>query len=529
MIPLLLTAAFAHAGDGDHAHVYPSRVDTASAMAAWSVTADARVSPVQWGRGSRVAIVREGAPDDAHNAGGLTVEARGASRSGARGPWIPAEITFEESGTAILIAELGQVWDGAEVRVPRTMTSAVRSLAWEPLVPTYPRAGAEARAAMRDGPTRVPVLRSELAAIGVVSRETWGARPTTCTSREDDWYRIAVHHTAGNPTSGGTIEGSVRFVQAYAQDSGTYCDTPYQYLVGVDGSLWEGRAEGYTSGATYNANDGNIAVSFMGCFTPTGCPGDTTDVTEEMIAGGHRLVQELRRIEGVDTDSVKGHKDWSGWDHTQCPGDWLYARLDDLREPLETWGGRVLRSEWPSDGVLRMAVGSTVSGAWELQNTGDTTWSPELTKLAPLPRDVASPFAGEDWLSPTRVVGVDARVGPGATGRFPVTLRASEVGTYDLAFGLVQEGVRWFADDAGPADDAMTLRVVVTAGDTGEAPARVDTGTGTEGVTDTSGLLPGQAVRFDDGCGCAAASDTPVMGALVGLAAAWSARRRRRG
>ena len=66
---------------------------------------------------------------------------------------------------------------------------------------------------------------------------------------------MAIHHTAGSQTYGGTVEGSVRALQAYAFSTGEYCDIPYQFLVGYDGSLWEGRPYDYYSGATGGGNN----------------------------------------------------------------------------------------------------------------------------------------------------------------------------------------------------------------------------------------------------------------------------------
>ena len=49
----------------------------------------------------------------------------------------------------------------------------------------------------------------------MVPREVWGADPTNCSTPEDNWYRFAIHHTAGNTTHSGTIEGAVQFTQAW--------------------------------------------------------------------------------------------------------------------------------------------------------------------------------------------------------------------------------------------------------------------------------------------------------------------------
>lgn len=312
------------------AHLLPDRVED---PAGWAVDGERRVSTPEWTGGSRVAgVVRW---EDAEPP--ILLEARG--RDGGRtGPWVPVEVTFRQPGLAVMVADLGGWWAGAELSTG--LEVGWSSVAWEQLDPAYPDAGRRSRAAPPE--RRARRLRSELAAIGVISREEWGARSTQCTATEDDWYRMAIHHTAGNQTSGGTVQDAVQALQAYAMDSGEYCDIPYQFLVGYDGSLWEARPLTYYSGATGGGNnDGNIAVCFLGCYHPSDCPNGVGDaVTEAMMDGGQLLVQTLCGLEGIpsDADSIRGHRDWPD-NATACPGDWLYARLDELRAPLDEGEG----------------------------------------------------------------------------------------------------------------------------------------------------------------------------------------------
>jgi hypothetical protein len=117
-----------------------------------------------------------------------------------------------------------------------------------------------------------------------------------------------------------------------------------------------------------------------------------------------------------------------------------------------------------------IASGSTVHGTFSLTNTGTDTWVAGTVKLAPIPRDptVAPPFYDPSWLSVSRVSSVSANVEPGSVGTFGVTLNAGsamDAGTYTVKFGLVEEGVTWFADPTlggGPPDGTLRVDVVVT-------------------------------------------------------------------
>lgn len=199
--------------------------------------------------------------------------------------------------------------------------------------------------------------------------------------------------------------------------------------------------------------------------------------------------------------------------------------------------------------------------AWiDLKNEGTATWTAN-TKLAPTPRDQTSPLFDIGWLSPTRITGPDVDTPPGAVGRFSFELAASALpGEYYQTFTLVEEGVTWFADAAGPADDAIRVRVQIvapapspppgttsaSAGETAstggaEGAASASEGTPTSGSGDMSAGTstdsgpegtgdPPAAAGGDDGCGCSGPGrggrGGGAVGALVGLAGL--VRRRRR-
>ena len=115
---------------------------------------------------------------------------------------------------------------------------------------------------------------------------------------------------------------------------------------------------------------------------------------------------------------------------------------------------------------LAVHEGDVVDGFIELTNTGTKPWKAGETKLAPTPRDKPSPFADSSWLSPTRVSTLAADVQPGGVGHFDVKLDITQVGTFDVTFGLVEENVTWFADaplGGGPQDDLLKVHVVSVA------------------------------------------------------------------
>jgi lysozyme len=174
----------------------------------------------------------------------------------------------------------------------------------------------------------------------------------------------------------------------------------------------------------------------------------------------------------------------------------------------------------------QLAEGDQVTGYVELKNVGTETWKAGVTKLAPTPRDQASPLYAADWESPTRVSTLAADVAPGAVGRFALSLGGGASGDFQATFALVEESVTWFADapkGGGPADDAIKIHVVVGAAAASPGPT---SSTGYSSEDPGPGSLPrdGQtgtpAPSSNSGCsygGAPAGNLVPFALALCGM------------
>jgi MYXO-CTERM domain-containing protein len=122
------------------------------------------------------------------------------------------------------------------------------------------------------------------------------------------------------------------------------------------------------------------------------------------------------------------------------------------------------------------------------------------------------------------VGGVATSTVPNAVGRFPVRLRGNTVGQFTQTFGLMQEGVAWFADRGGPADTFITVRVDVVPRAAADAGVSTDAGVTDAGVSvepepqpiEVSALAEGTVTLPAAGCGCTTV-DPLAWGALAGL------------
>ncbi|UJR83973.1 peptidoglycan recognition protein [Sandaracinus amylolyticus] len=274
-------------------------------------------------------------PDGANRAGalvGLTspgempaMEARVLSAGEPAGEWTTLGATWSEEDQHVAVAELGAIGDGAQLRIRAGAVEILQLLRW---TATIPDEAVEAPEEEELGTSR-EALRTELRGLGIVTRESWGARATRCTDGDSRKTRFAVHHTV---TSSTDPARQMRGIQRFHQDTRGWCDVGYHFLVGQDGRIYEGRPLHLLGAHVGGHNTGNIGISFIGCFHTSGCGGlGASRPTDGSIEIAGRLVGTLSRLYGITVDSarVRGHRDHSG-QSTTCPGDHLRGRLSEI-------------------------------------------------------------------------------------------------------------------------------------------------------------------------------------------------------
>ena len=241
-------------------------------------------------------------------------------------PWIELSVTWSEEGHHVAVTDFDTTGTAAQLGLHVDAIDSIRNLQWTAVVPGD--RGDEPAADDDDEGTQVFPIRSELRGLGIVTREEWGARSTRCSSA-DSKYRMAVHYTV---TPSENPEQRVRAIQQYHMDSRGWCDIGYHFLVGIDGSIYEGRPLHLRGAHVGGQNTGNIGISFIGCFHPSGCGSwGPPHPPEVMIDAGGRLLGTLSNLYGIalNTDRVRGHRDYPGTS-TNCPGDYLAVRIDDM-------------------------------------------------------------------------------------------------------------------------------------------------------------------------------------------------------
>ncbi len=240
-----------------------------------------------------------------------------AKDGGDWGEWTDVTVTFSDEGANNAHVDV----DGtaAQVRFDLPDDAGLSFLVVETFV---------VEPIVQDG-TNVEVASSEevtqgLAADGiVVTRSQWGARSRSCGPRHRP-NRLTIHHTDTPNNDSISMAARVRQIQSFHIDSRGWCDIGYHFLIGQDGRVYQGRVENVVGAHTANDNSNNVGISFIGTY-------QNLVPSNAVLEAGARIVKAMSRTYGITLDrtKVKGHRQ-VGTTETDCPGNALYARLQNL-------------------------------------------------------------------------------------------------------------------------------------------------------------------------------------------------------
>lgn len=159
------------------------------------------------------------------------------------------------------------------------------------------------------GIVEVPLLE------GAVPRARW-ARSAAIPSRLDGidrrYTEFTIHHSH---TPAGTTAERIRRDHVSGRN---YGDIGYHFVIGSNGTIWEGRALRYQGAhAGGDLNRGKLGICLVGQF-------ESARPTPRAIASLERLVRHLSRELDIPLGAVRGHGEVKA---TACPGrhlqDWV--------------------------------------------------------------------------------------------------------------------------------------------------------------------------------------------------------------
>lgn len=153
---------------------------------------------------------------------------------------------------------------------------------------------------------------------------------------------VVVHHAAGSNTSSNYTQ-VVRDIYLYHTEVNGWSDIGYNYLIAQDGTIYEGRdpsngEQDNVLGAHFcGKNSGTMGICLLGNYETAQPTSSSLQALESLAA--FKVQKENLDPFGQyphtsgDLAAIIGHRDGC---NTACPGENVYALLDDLRAGVET-------------------------------------------------------------------------------------------------------------------------------------------------------------------------------------------------
>lgn len=149
--------------------------------------------------------------------------------------------------------------------------------------------------------------------VTIISKSQWGGRAATGkTTLANSLSYVVIHHTAGNYCSTrSACETQLRNIQSYHMDSLGWADIGYNFLIGGDGNVYEGRGWNAVGAHATNWNSKSIGISFLGNY-------NNDKMTSAQITAAKGLIADaVSRGQIISGYTLYGHRQVGS---TECPG-----------------------------------------------------------------------------------------------------------------------------------------------------------------------------------------------------------------
>lgn len=160
----------------------------------------------------------------------------------------------------------------------------------------------------------------------LVRRAEWQAAPPKEPYSSHVPKAFTLHHTQGNyPQSPEAARREVQFIQDYHQNAKKWIDIGYHFLIDPLGNVYEGRPIKAIGAHVANKNTGNVGISILGNYHQPKHDVFTGKSRDSFVA----VAGYVKDAYEVQVSSFFAHRELG---NTDCPGDDLYARKNELRD-----------------------------------------------------------------------------------------------------------------------------------------------------------------------------------------------------
>lgn len=155
----------------------------------------------------------------------------------------------------------------------------------------------------------------------IITVSDWGGTPAADSlARKHSIVYITLHHAGVPFPKGKDIIQYMRNLQNWSRSEKKWIDLPYHYVVGLDGTVYEGRDIRY-AGDTNTEYDpsGHALIEVVGNF-------EEVEPNPEQLDAVVRTMTMLAVKYNVPPDSIRAHRNYSA--KTVCPGKNLYQYIE---------------------------------------------------------------------------------------------------------------------------------------------------------------------------------------------------------
>ncbi|XP_037953442.1 peptidoglycan-recognition protein SC2-like [Teleopsis dalmanni] len=156
--------------------------------------------------------------------------------------------------------------------------------------------------------------------ITIISKSEWGGRnPTSKSTLASGLSYAVIHHTEGSScsTKAACIQ-QMKNIQSYHMDSLGWADIGYNFLIGGDGNIYEGRGWNVLGAHASNWNSKSLGISLMGNFN------NYSPTAVQISAAKELLAYAVTKGQITSGYILYGHRQVGS---TDCPGTYLYSEI----------------------------------------------------------------------------------------------------------------------------------------------------------------------------------------------------------
>jgi hypothetical protein len=156
----------------------------------------------------------------------------------------------------------------------------------------------------------------------IITTEQWGGTPAVDSlARKHSIVYITLHHAGVPFPEGKDIIQYMRNLQSWSRSEKKWIDLPYHFVIGLDGTVYEGRDINY-AGDTNTEYDpaGHALIEVVGNF-------EEVEPNQKQLDAVVKTMAMLSIQYNVPVDSIRAHRDYST--RTVCPGKNLYQYMQN--------------------------------------------------------------------------------------------------------------------------------------------------------------------------------------------------------